>query len=896
MPRGEEPSETAATDVSSAAPPATSLPRPLSWSEARNRLRTVLEAYLDEQPANRKEEDDDGGPTVGVRTNKDSIVSIAVSWCILHDLDLFVGALGVSLALLVLSILSMISREMGQSPSMSFGLNAAAAPAIYRGQVAAASILVLGSLISLWMVRRRRFLSLNDSDSTKRREIALFLRHMRRNDQQEAAAVMQAAEERRLSDRHQNDGADDDDDNSMSTPMTSAGSFHLDKALQLAGTSLTDIYPVYRRTGSTETSIGSWGHIPSLLLVQGDYIALQIGDIAPANCTALEAFDSQGSPIQIAAGHVLTLESLGQEAENLVQQLPTGRSTLPVDSDHLLTFCNGMRIFVVGDAPISELIRRKPGRSRSSHMTRQMSEIRIALAMVALLMLPLTALLVFVRPGAVSGDLSLIVPLPLLAALGVFPVIGPAFIFYLEILGTARILTTVHPYASSNVEGRRKKVQFFPETRLLFRYVLATLLTRLSLWHVARFVKDYIGKLCGTSGWGITDLVRIPPFSLNLLETLGVATAFALIDDELACEPSAIPQQLLIPSSRGMKLLDLCPTYDEDYSDDESCSDTFTGSGRKPRGRSFDSDSSEEATPNFNSSLRRKVLPARYLKRRRTQNENDSGDGSDDTEDSSFEVQFEEPLWWQHLPTLKCIGLACLVVDEKRKNTFECRDNSVRRSDSGVSELADAKSSLVKLVCSERKSNHLRSLAQCIGFSTKENSYGPRGDLSPFSERLRLHVLSNALFRNRLEIDAHERSSEQSKWWGTIRPDSTSVVVHDARSKSFQLLTIGDPEVVINLCNEAWQGEISTILPLGPIDRQTILETTNNWKLGDLDVAAFSYAPVPHTLESRLAGKDGMASQVSYLSFSMLIFLKSCFSDAQIISHFAVTDILSLPP
>lgn len=62
----------------------------------------VLEEYLDEQPANRKEEDDDGGPTVGVRTNKDSIVSITVPWCILHDLDLFFGALGVSLALLVI--------------------------------------------------------------------------------------------------------------------------------------------------------------------------------------------------------------------------------------------------------------------------------------------------------------------------------------------------------------------------------------------------------------------------------------------------------------------------------------------------------------------------------------------------------------------------------------------------------------------------------------------------------------------------------------------------------------------------------------------------------------------------------------------------------------------------
>jgi len=38
------------------------------------------------------------------------------------------------------------------------------------------------------------------TDSTKRREIALFLRRMKRNDQQEAAAtaVVQATEQRRL--------------------------------------------------------------------------------------------------------------------------------------------------------------------------------------------------------------------------------------------------------------------------------------------------------------------------------------------------------------------------------------------------------------------------------------------------------------------------------------------------------------------------------------------------------------------------------------------------------------------------------------------------------------------------------------------------------------------------
>jgi hypothetical protein len=35
-------------------------------------------------------------------------------------------------------------------------------------------------------------------------------------------------------------------------------------------------------------------------------------------------------------------------------------------------------------------------------------------------------------------------------------------------------------------------------------------------------------------------------------------------------------------------------------------------------------------------------------------------------------------------------------------------------------------------------------------------------------------------------------------------------------------------------------------------DRETILQTSRSWKLADLDVSAFSYAPIPYTVENRL--------------------------------------------
>ena len=473
-------------------------------------------------------------------------------------------------------------------------------------------------------------------------------------------------------------------------------------------------------------------------------------------------------------------------------------------------------------------------------------------------MLVVTAVIAFSRRDAASGDVTLVAHLPILAALGVLPVVAPAFLFFLEVLGTARILTTVHYYASTSQDVEECQTR----TRLLFRYILATSLSRLSLWAFAASVRRCLQFVCPRVVTGPSvkrsKLVRVPPASVNLLEKLGVATAFALVDDELVCEPQSIPQQLLVPSGKGLKLLDLCPAYEGD-SDAESDSEAM--SITRKRGKSFDSDSdSEDGTQKFHSTLRRKVLPRRlrrHKSRLHTRRENEA----EEKEPSRFEIQFEEPNWWQYLPSLKCIGLACLLLDDKEgianSEVTQHHSDQIQGSSPCETSMESAKSALVNLICNECSSKQLRSLAECIGFSTDANSFGSRGDISAFRERLRLHLLSDRLFRERLALDAHERGSEQSRWWGLIRPDSTSVIVRDSRSKAYQLMTIGDPAIVINLCNEAWQGEISTILPLAAIDRQTIIETTNNWKLADLDVAAFSYTPVPHTLETGLTAAPG---------------------------------------
>lgn len=837
----------------------------LSWDEARIRLRKVLEEFLDESGSNRRVRDQDPTNNFASSTNHSSsriaVRRLSFAWCVQHDLDLYLGALSMSIVLLVLSCFSLTARrQSGDNASTTSPLHPSASLGVYRSQVAGSVLLTVGSLLSLWMVRRRRFLCLNDSDNAKRREVLRFLRNF------DHETIEQLPTARRSS--HPSE-------HSISSPEDK-----FKYKTDLPGTSLTDIYPVYRHCSSDNSnSNGSWSRIPSLLLVEGDLVALQVGDSTPADCQLVASVSKKEPSAAVSAcfkaGQAISLDSVGRTSSQVVSHLPGGRITIPDASDHLLTLCNHINIYRVTSTPMRDFVRHPAGtwqmgsvaelirfhartlthvffliwlgHSRASQMARRVTELRKALFIAGLVFLVLTGVITLSRPESTQNDLSLALPLPFLAALGVLPVVGPAFAFALEMLGTARILAAVHPHASLEKGGSNV---VFPHTQLLLRYIAATILTRLSLWEAARRFNDCLARvrLSEPNAGHRYPLVRVPPASLNLLEKLGVATAFALIDDELACDPHAMPQQLLIPSAKGLKLLDLCPAFEGD-SDVESDSDTAHG---RKRGGSVESDSSEEATTHNYSSLRRKFLNPRYLKRRR------SKDVTEATDTSSIDVQFEDPTWWQHLPTLKCIGLASLVMDDPQGG-LQARNHS-----SGAVErhTESAKSSLLHLVCSERRSHQLQALAQCIGFSTEPNSFGERGDLSPFAERLRVHVLSRSLFQERLERDSHERSSEQSRWWGLLRPDATSVIVQDRRTSAHQLLTVGDPAVVMNLCNEAWQGEISTIIPLTHDTRRMVMETSNSWKLGDLDVAAFSYSPVSRTLETSIPGDDSPPSKV----------------------------------
>ncbi len=165
------------------------------------------------------------------------------------------------------------------------------------------------------------------------------------------------------------------------------------------------------------------------------------------------------------------------------------------------------------------------------------------------------------------------------------------------------------------------------------------------------------------------------------------------------------------------------------------------------------------------------------------------------------------------------------------------------------------------LCCVERERKQLRLLSQCIGFDTTPNESGPRGDLSCFVERLRLHIVSSNLLRERIRLDSHEMGLEEFRNWSLLSTDADVVFVKDKPSGSGGdlILSSGDSRVVTKLCPDCFQGENSTISPLTVGDRKVINSTQKKWMLSDLDldVQALSYAPLPYTADQKIGGAKG---------------------------------------
>lgn len=303
----------------------TAVSAPLSWEKARSTLRNVMEKYM-ETPL----------PVVKPTTT----TTQTTKWweCLFHwDVDFFAGA-AVSAALLGLSVASLATRKGGNIGSDA-ALNAAASLTIYRAQVAASTLLLVGSFFSIFLVKRREYTFAHDSDVSKRKTITKFLRATKEGSEAVESSERSNGEQSRKS-------ATDNQDSSK------------EQQLHHSGTSRTGIYPAYRRSEQQEAF---WFSIPTLLLVKGDYIALQVGDFAPAKCKLLNS--SNSSACTIEGGERITTSSFGDLwALSPSLKFPPGKTTVPSQSRELLELCNHMSVFVLEETPMESFLRLPNGK------------------------------------------------------------------------------------------------------------------------------------------------------------------------------------------------------------------------------------------------------------------------------------------------------------------------------------------------------------------------------------------------------------------------------------------------------------------------------------------------------------------------------------------------------
>ncbi|KAL7537913.1 hypothetical protein ACHAXR_009079 [Thalassiosira sp. AJA248-18] len=918
---------------------------PLSWNESRSRLRRTLEQWNSERKRQRNNDDKNNNETGGRRR---SILSV-------DDPDMIFLTIPLSLLFVVLSfVLPHYGKSINSDRSQHY-----IESKFYRMEQAAALLFLISSITAAWISRRRRKISRETDRSIERRRcVSAFLKGMklRRNERMDGQQ------------RQQESSTIQGGPNNLVPIMEemkrrNPNLFNVDT---IPRKNVEDVYSTYRlnnHQNDNDVGQGQWHRIPTLLLVEGDFIALKVGDTAPAKCTVVSTFndkDASGNVSDIIeAGERLTvIEALSPLARDTLALsnmsnsttsvasiasagtiptsnatknnapkkrgiLPPGRSALKYHSEEMLLLANGVQIFVLLETPLDSFLRKEDAKKQyvSPQVLRQGEAIRIALLQFAVVAFLITLFILLVRPGKANTFFqSPTWSLPLLSALGVLPVMTPLFLFWVECIGTSRILAAVHPLASnqkqrmepkgisescrqnsilslddhsSSENGGMEK----PPPWLLCRYLIATASSRLFTKSLLKKISSRTHRSSSKSFSSTDALLSIPPASLHLLEKLGVVTALALVDDELACEPFSTPQQLLIPSGQGgLKLLDICPVFDGDaYStgDEDNENTNMRGSSRPNSDLiSIDSDDSNEET-RFNHSFSVPVRTIRKIRRNYRKKKYVSGgrrqrgaqEGSfhqygvirGDEDDDDVEMQFEDPNWWQYLPSLKCIGLGCLLVEDRIKSktehisqtpsesghtippnpskvSFDIAKSSRPNGNGGKScSMTPVETSLIDhICCDERERKQLQLLAQCIGFDTSPGAHGSRGDLSSFQERRRLHILSTNLLGQRMKLDSHALGLEESRNWSRLFTDADTVFVRDKRSGGDLVLTVGDARVVTQLCPDWWQGENSTISPLTAADRNIINETQKNWMLSDLDVQAFSYAPLPYTADQKI--------------------------------------------
>ena len=300
--------------------------RHLTWKEARIKLRQTVECHLESRPSKYYSQQCSKGKS---------------NWAFLQHFDLGF-ALFASLVLFLLALLSYLER----TAKFTGRLSPEADAYVYVTEITGSILAVSAASTSLLVVWARRRASGCNRHVGVRRALRSFSSFLKSEEQCEKGASANAT--------------------GTSSPKHDQHGAEISNRIDLSsGTTLTDIYPVYRSN--------QWHQVPSLLLVEGDVIAMQVGDTSPALLEEIlprssRSLQQQSAQVIVQADEKITPETYsGSELsqpdgkqrakdEGSIPSLPKGKLIRSPDSKDLLQLCNDLRIFQIKETPLKRFL------------------------------------------------------------------------------------------------------------------------------------------------------------------------------------------------------------------------------------------------------------------------------------------------------------------------------------------------------------------------------------------------------------------------------------------------------------------------------------------------------------------------------------------------------------
>uniref|UniRef100_A0A336MG02 CSON001119 protein n=1 Tax=Culicoides sonorensis TaxID=179676 RepID=A0A336MG02_CULSO len=224
---------------------------------------------------------------------------------------------------------------------------------------------------------------------------------------------------------------------------------------------------------------------------------------------------------------------------------------------------------------------------------------------------------------------------------------------------------------------------------------------------------------------------------------------------------------------------------------------------------------------------------------------------------SPFKLEFDDHEWKAHINSLKPLGLAILVntccpLTQKHYASF-CGHISAQ-FDKNLVPVTNRYSFVESRIISFSHGRCLCELARQIGFSTQARSiFQLSGQISSY-RHLQPEIVRREM---RLAKSLHITKVK------VPFPHSMSVVVKESPSGSLQLLTQGTADIVLDCCDDYWNGK--DLKPLSREDRKRALDFYQRNALTAY-CTAFAYKPLRHGIFEKMGLESGWNCHISLLS------------------------------